>query len=615
MEGETRPERSPDEPETSPAAARGVDPPPSKFEIGLVMAGAISAGAYTAGVMDFLIEALDAIDDVRAGRDVSRLSAGGAEEKPIFDPPHRVSIETMAGASAGAMVTAIAAAAFGARFDPVPSATPADKLRETGNPFYEAWVRRISHDRLLDPADLAGEAPVRSLLNCDVLDDITRQALAYARQTDRTRTYLADKMAIFLCLGNLRGVRYALPLDSGAPGASEHQMSLHADHLRFCYSRDVHVRLPASTTLTPGDGADWSTLADAALASGAFPIGLAARVITRDFSDYVDRDWYFSSASSTPPPDASTASGGACRLPPLDAATQFPTGYGFVSVDGGVFNNEPLELARTHLADGGRNPREPEKAHRAVILIDPFPDLAAFDPGFEPDAHRDIIGVLKAFLPALIAQARFKPEELALAREPGVASRFAILPVRYLGRGDKTPERYAIASGALGGFGGFLSEAFRHHDFMLGRRNCQRFLERIFVLPADPEKGVVNPLLAGWTDPATRTAYVRAKQVGGTGPLVDHLPIIPLLGRLGDPAYTEMPPWPENPTDLDLAALKAKVLTRADLLKRKLLKTFAPPWYVDLGLRGVWWIKKKNWIDRLVIAPIRADLRKRGLIA
>ena len=29
------------------------------FEIGLVMAGAVSAGAYTAGVVDFLIEALD----------------------------------------------------------------------------------------------------------------------------------------------------------------------------------------------------------------------------------------------------------------------------------------------------------------------------------------------------------------------------------------------------------------------------------------------------------------------------------------------------------------------------------------------------------------------------
>jgi len=31
-----------------------------KFEIGLVRAGAVSAGAYTAGVLDFLLQALDA---------------------------------------------------------------------------------------------------------------------------------------------------------------------------------------------------------------------------------------------------------------------------------------------------------------------------------------------------------------------------------------------------------------------------------------------------------------------------------------------------------------------------------------------------------------------------
>mgnify|MGYP003342307022 CR=1 FL=1 len=32
---------------------------PAPFKIGLVMAGAVSAGAYTAGVLDFLLEALE----------------------------------------------------------------------------------------------------------------------------------------------------------------------------------------------------------------------------------------------------------------------------------------------------------------------------------------------------------------------------------------------------------------------------------------------------------------------------------------------------------------------------------------------------------------------------
>ena len=33
--------------------------PNKSFEIGLVMAGAVSAGAYTAGVIDFLLQSLE----------------------------------------------------------------------------------------------------------------------------------------------------------------------------------------------------------------------------------------------------------------------------------------------------------------------------------------------------------------------------------------------------------------------------------------------------------------------------------------------------------------------------------------------------------------------------
>ena len=39
------------------------------FEIGLVMAGSISAGAYTAGVIDFLVQALDQWEQAKGGPD------------------------------------------------------------------------------------------------------------------------------------------------------------------------------------------------------------------------------------------------------------------------------------------------------------------------------------------------------------------------------------------------------------------------------------------------------------------------------------------------------------------------------------------------------------------
>jgi len=56
------------------------------FVIGLALAGAISAGAYTAGVLDFLFRAL-ASHNARVGE------AGG--------PKHRVVIKAMSGTSAG----------------------------------------------------------------------------------------------------------------------------------------------------------------------------------------------------------------------------------------------------------------------------------------------------------------------------------------------------------------------------------------------------------------------------------------------------------------------------------------------------------------------------------
>ena len=80
-------------PATTPTPSPGPDVP---FEIGLVMAGAISAGSYTAGVIDFLIQALDEWEKAKeqARRDI-------AAGKPTDCPMHEVRIKVMAGARPG----------------------------------------------------------------------------------------------------------------------------------------------------------------------------------------------------------------------------------------------------------------------------------------------------------------------------------------------------------------------------------------------------------------------------------------------------------------------------------------------------------------------------------
>jgi predicted acylesterase/phospholipase RssA len=63
------------------------------------MAGAVSAGAYTGGVLDYLLQTLDAWQQQKTGDD------------PRV-PVHTISIDIISGASAGGITGAIAALAL-----------------------------------------------------------------------------------------------------------------------------------------------------------------------------------------------------------------------------------------------------------------------------------------------------------------------------------------------------------------------------------------------------------------------------------------------------------------------------------------------------------------------
>ena len=75
-------------------------PPKKVFQLGLTMAGAVSAGAYSAGVLDFLIEALDQWHKAKAGE------LPGVEAAQV--PRHDVLLSVISGASAGGVTGALA---------------------------------------------------------------------------------------------------------------------------------------------------------------------------------------------------------------------------------------------------------------------------------------------------------------------------------------------------------------------------------------------------------------------------------------------------------------------------------------------------------------------------
>ncbi len=494
------------------------------FELGLVGAGAISAGAYTAGVVDFLIQALDVWYDSKARGDNV--------------PNHEVRLSVFSGASAGAITAALGAAYIGS--DQKPVTVEVDEHSPLGqqNKLFDVWVNRIDIKYLLEQKDLQVGDKVISLLDSTILKDIANQGLDVTPRASR-RPYIPENFELLMTVTNLRGIPYKFEVIGYQ--VTDYDMTQHADY--------VHFRLNDSGANTEPDRlvmkwAEFGTLSNvkeklklAALASGAFPVGLAPRALSQYIGPQPGKVDYYSVRQWPIPMFDDTNTYPILSMQPIPASWNQPNSfnYEFQCVDGGVMNNEPLELARRILAgDAERNKRSGKLADKAVLLIDPFPNFAPFELKYAP--ADDLFNLVVKLFDALKNQARFKPDELELAINPDVYSRFMIAPKRDGVNGDL----YPIACGLLGGFGGFLSRKFRAHDFYLGRRNTQKFLRDRLVLPEN------NPLFEDWT-PAMKQQYC-VKNPDGQPSLKDNLrqlPVIPLLPSVDtETAPCLKPIWP-----------------------------------------------------------------------
>ena len=207
------------------------DLPPDTFEIGLVLAGAVSAGAYTAGVMDFLFEALD---------EWYKLRNGDNSENKL--PNHNVVLRVISGASAGGINGAIAAAACRYHFLPVTLETV--DTNGSQNPFFNTWGEGIDIRRLLDPYDLKEESSIRSLLNSEAPDELALAIVNMPRGSKaapKAREWLENPFKLLLTITNLRGVPCEVRFTGGTQFG--HEMVLHRDHVGFS--------VPVLTSSTP----------------------------------------------------------------------------------------------------------------------------------------------------------------------------------------------------------------------------------------------------------------------------------------------------------------------------------------------------------------------------
>jgi hypothetical protein len=582
------------------------------FQIGLALAGAISAGAYTAGVLDFLFQALDEWEREKQRRD------GDA-------PAHRVGLKVVAGASAGAITGALGAVALARGIVPQ-DLTPEEiansyrkenahyqALRCVLPSLYDTWVTRprmvskdggidfLSGEDLQDPDD-PKRVSVFSLLNAKLLDEIKNQALlagtAAVPIARPPYSYIADPLHVYITVSNLRGIPFRVGF-----GNSTYGMQTHGDRVHYaikglgtcngrtsCWvEKDTHLPLSVATLPngdpTPQLSPEWDQYGTCALASSAFPIGLASRRIEAPISQYQGRQY--------PIP----LSDGVCITPNFPEWSPSERNFVFLNVDGGLINNNPFDYAQYALmGDQKAAKTDGASADSAVIMVAPFPEPPAFLPEGQPGP--ELVNIIRVLFPTLINQARFRTTELGSALDSCDYSRFLIAPHRKLPE-STSEERYTIACGLLGGFGGFLDEKFRAHDFQLGRRNCQAFLRVTFGLP---EANPIGAALRGQTQ-------FRMPLDGGKDDAVKYA-IIPLVGSAEH--EVPLPHWPRM-SQADFDELLLRITGRLKAVAPRLIRAqTASPVLRGIGRIGLL-LGRKRVLDYVRLA-ILSDLVRRDQI-
>ncbi len=563
------------------------------FYIGLNLAGAISAGAYSAGVMDFLI---DALDTWYAAREEQRKQFGEEYWRWTI-PAHDVKIVVMSGASAGGMTAAVAAAALQTKFNPVRTigAGPQD------NALYHAWVDQIDIKPLLGSKDLAdSQAPVVSILDSSIIDTIADNAMKVASGPVQPREFLSDNTKVILTLTNVRGVPYTVAKNNGQSN-QESVSNYYADQQQFEILKPQAA--PSGIAYTPlcgGTASNWNILGQAAKATGAFPVVLAPRAIDRSATEYNARKFKVAKSPAL-------CENGVCvcteerPLPPkwpLNDGETFRT----FNVDGGVTNNSPFDCAHTELLKqpdappDGQAPRDAWNADRAVITIAPFPADDEFhrDYTFEPNPLKMALKLVDV----AIAQSRFQGENIHLAQSTDVFSRFIIAPAAAQ---KNVP---ALACGALNAFGGFIAQEFRARDYQLGRRNCQQFLRKYFVLP--PDNVVMKDAIAVH-DPERGALLAKFPAAMPDGSPA--IPIIPLLGDLAN----EIPETHAAIHQDRLDSIVPMVSARVKLVLERMIEQNHFPWLGKLAFQLAWGVLHGNF-EKWVHESIATNLAAAGLI-
>lgn len=257
--------------------------------------------------------------------------AGGAAYEMLWALSHRgspgrpVVIDVLTGASAGAVTAALVARAL---LDaPTADCGAADNL-------YRAWVSDI------ELGDLLGGSPRTSLFSDRALWEAARRYLlpsdgdgSLHACTSRNSAHpaAAAELRMAFALSNLNGISYGLGY-SGAPGRFD--TTVFSDWISF------RLGIDAPAGMQPAEL--WRSICRAAIASSAFPFAFPTVQLERRLADYEGSDAFDPRARRS-----------------------------FTYTDGGLFNNEPVGLARQIVQELEEDHPQTSADRRVHVLVDP----------------------------------------------------------------------------------------------------------------------------------------------------------------------------------------------------------------------------------------------------
>ena len=496
------------------------------FHLGLTMAGAVSAGCYTAGVMDYMFEVLDLWDRAKKGE------VNGISDKLV--PKNNVVIDAMGGASAGGMTTIMTALyALKGKINPVKE-LPKNPLGNF-NLLYDSWVHlddddnKLSFEKIWDVDDLKDD--LISLFNSNIIDNIAKKAFKDIKDDfnfqehikDHLPEYISKDLEILLSHALLRGIPLSVDFKTDVAKrvrkSPKHNTFEHFLVSHFKLNNGKKIDEKKYMWLNPYQSDNAKKMILSTISTGAFPVGLAYR----EFGQQQFNDDYIKSVIkriiygdfSKENPDIKDQ---------IDLAN-FPKNFETIGIDGGAINNEPYREV-VSILKGKHHKKDSDHQNFGLIMIDPFPDNDDQKENYKKP--KGLLNVVPKILGMLMNQSRVKRKEM-IEQYSTDYFKGVIYPSKHIVENGvyKKKDKNPIASASFNAFGGFLDVRFRQHDFFLGRNNARNFLRYYCSMPYNKAEGIVHPMHTNWTN-----EMIEQFKIENNGEVF--LPIIPDLNLVLD---------------------------------------------------------------------------------